>query len=466
MKIGLIFPNKDRRYKTVHLGLGYLAAYAREHHNNLEFKILDTHVATSKETEQFFKTSFDLIGITVLSPVYFEVISVFNRIKKNSKKTPICLGGPYVTTIMEEIFEDTPAEYSVYGEGEITFSKLIGYIKGNGNLEDIDGLMYKKKNGEIITNRPRKQIQDIDSLPFPAYDLFPMDRYPLHRIVTSRGCPYMCSFCNSTFIWDAKWRKREPESVVSELEHLSQNYGKKIVVFADNSFNIDLKRVDQFCELLVEKEIKILWSTSVRADIITEHTANKMKGAGCYNVAIGVESANNDILKKMNKQTTIEKLTEGIKIFRDAGIEVLCQFVIGSPGDTFETVKESIDYAKESECDYVNFYSVLPFKRTPQWDYVLKNGKLATQKIHEFHSINPRIVFETPDFSYNERLETINLAKKEGFYSNKDKKNWLFDVAKETSRKIQTMLPEATGERLYLILKSIYKIKIFKKNNL
>ncbi len=466
MKIGLIFPNEDRRYKTVHLGLGYIAAYSREHHDDLEFKILDTRVATSKETESFFNESFDLIGITVLSPVYFEVIRIFNKIKEKSKNTPVCLGGPYVTTVMEEIFEDTPAEFAVYGEGEITFSKLIGYLKGDENIEDIDGLMFKNEIGEIVRNKPVKQIRDLDTLPFPAYDLFDMDRYPLHRIVTSRGCPYSCDFCNSTFIWDVKWRKRKPEKIIEELEFLLQKYGKKIVVFADNSFNIDLERVNEFCDLLIMKDLKILWSTSVRADIINRETAVKMKAAGCYNVAVGVESANNEVLRKMNKQTTIEKVTEGVKIFKNAGIEVLCQFVIGSQGDTLETVKESIEYAKQSDCDYVNFYSVLPFKRTPQWDFVVENGNLATEKIHEFHSINPRIVFDTPNFSYEERLEAIKLAKKEGFYSNKDKKNWLFDVAKETSRKIQTLLPGELGEKLYLILKSIYKIRFVKKNNL
>jgi len=465
MKIGLIFPNKDRRYKTVHLGLGYLAAYARKQHNDLDFRILDTRTATKKETNTFFKTSFDIIGITVLSPVYFEVIEIFNRIKQADKNTPVCLGGPYVTTIMEEIFIETPAEIAVYGEGEITFSELIYYFKGQRNIKDIDGVMYKTKVGEIKINPPRKQIQDLDSLPIPAYDLFHMNRYPLHRIVTSRGCPYLCSFCNSTFIWSGKWRKRSTKSTIEEINYLIKNFGKKIMIFADNSFNIDLKRVEEFCELLIQNKTKILWSTSVRPDIITQPIAKKMKEAGCYNVAVGIESANNELLSKMNKQATIERITEGVDIFKKAGIEVLGQFVIGSPGETFEDVKESLDYAKNSKCDYVNFYSVLPFKGTPQWDYVANNGKLATTKIHNFHSINPRIVFETPEFSYDDRLKAIKMAKKEGFYSNQDKKNWWFDVAKETSRKMQTMLPESVGERLYMILKSIYKIKAVKKKN-
>jgi radical SAM superfamily enzyme YgiQ (UPF0313 family) len=199
---------------------------------------------------------------------------------------------------------------------------------------------------------------------------------------------------------------------------------------------------------------------------MTQEIAHKMKEAGCYNASIGIESANNEILSKMGKSTTVEKILSGIRMFKAAGIEVLSQYVIGSPYDTLETVKESIEFAKKSECDYSNFYTVLPFKGTPQWEYVLAHGKMYTQDIHDFHTINPRIVFETPEFPYKDRLEAIKLVKKEGFYSNKDKKSWLFDYAKETTRKIQKLLPESVGERLFLILKSVYKLKVVKKNNI
>jgi len=199
---------------------------------------------------------------------------------------------------------------------------------------------------------------------------------------------------------------------------------------------------------------------------MSQALANKMKEAGCYNAAIGIESANNEILSRINKSTTIEKISAGIRMLKNAGIEVLSQFVIGSPYDTLETVKESVAYAKKSGCDYTNFYTVLPFKGTPQWDYVLEHGTFYTREIHDFHTINPRIVFETPEFPYKDRLEAIRLVKKNGFYSNKDKKSWWFDFAKETSRKIQRLLPESTGERIYMILKSIYRLKIVKKNNL
>jgi len=144
----------------------------------------------------------------------------------------------------------------------------------------------------------------------------------------------------------------------------------------------------------------------------------------------------------------------------------MSQYVIGSPGETLDTIRESIAFAKQSGCDYTNFYSVLPFKGTTQWDYVKTHGTFLTEKIHKFHSINPRVVFETPEFSFEDRLEAIRLVRKEGFYSNKDKKNWWFDFAKDVGRKIQLMLPKETGERVYLLLKSIYRLKVVKKHNL
>lgn len=466
MKIGLIFPNQDRRYKTVHIGLASLAAYAREKHEDLEFKVLDTRVATKKETRSFFEEKFDLIGMTVFSPVYFEVTALFNRIKKNDPDVPIVLGGPYVTTIREEIFEETPADFAVYGEGEITFSELISHLKGKMELKDIAGLMYLNGGGKVNINPPRERMKDLDILPIPAYDIFPMDRYPLHRMVTSRGCIFSCSWCNSSSIWGKNYREMSAERVVEELEHLVRHYGKKIFVFGDNTFNADLKRVEAFCDLLLEKKMDILWSISLRPDILTPEIARKMKVAGCYNVSIGIESANDRILENMGKGTTIEKISEGIKMLKEAGIEIMSQYVIGSPGETLETIKESIAFAKHSGCDYTNFYTVLPFKGTRQWDYVKAHGTFVTEKIHNFHSINPRVVFETPEFSFEDRIEAIRLVKKEGFYSNKDKKNWWFDLAKDIGWKIQHMLPQELGERVYLILKSIYRLKIIKKHNL
>lgn len=464
MNIGLIFPNKDRRYKTIHLGLAYIAAYARQYHDDLNFTVLDTRVATKKETKAFYKQNFDLVGITVFSPVYFEVKNIFQKLRQTN--VPICLGGPYVTTIMQEVFTETPSEYAVYGEGEETFSQLLFYLKGKESIENIDGLMYKNEHNEIITNPRRKRIKNLDLLPTPAYDIFPMNRYPLHRIVSSRGCPYACAWCNSSSLWNDGLYWMSPVKIVNEIEYLISNYGLKTFVFGDNTFNFDLKRVEEFCDLLIQKKIRILWSVSFRPEKVTKQLAHKMRKAGCFNVSIGIESANNRILEKLGKKTTIENIKDGIKILKEENIEIMSQFVIGSPYDTLDTVIESVEFAKKSGCDFTNFYTVLPFKGTPQWDYIKENGTLYSEKIHEYHTTNPRIVFETPEFSYKERLKAINLVKKEGFHSNKDKKSWLFDIAKDITLKIQNLLPKKTGDKVFMALKAVYRMKIIKKNNL
>ncbi len=462
MKIGLVFPNKDRKDKTVHLGLGYIVSYARQFHSDVEFLFLDTRIATKNETRNFFKESFDLIGITVLSPVYYEVINIFKLIKENNSALKICLGGPYVTTIMEEIFIETPAEFAVYGEGEQTFSELLFYLKGKKNIDEINGLMYKSENGKIFTNNARSQIRNLDELPIPAYDLFKMDKYPVHRIVTSRGCPYKCSFCNSSSIWLNKWRKRTSENVISEIEFLIKNYKKKTFCFSDNSFNIDMQRVHEFCDLILKKNLRFLWSTPLRVENINIDLAYKMKKAGCFNVSIGIESANNEVLANIGKMVTIEEISKCIDIFKKAKIEVLGQFVIGSPGDTLKTVQESLVYAKNSKLDFVMFYSILPFKGTKQWDYIKNNGNLYTDKIHTFHNIKPRIVFDTPEFSYDERLEAIKLATNAGYYSDSNNKSYFFDLAREIVKMMQNILPDSISNKLYIFIKKIYR-KYFRK---
>ena len=302
MKIGLINPNRNLRDAAIHLGMGYLASYAILHHHDLEFNYLDTRIAKEKEIEDFFKNKFDLVGITASSQVFDEAVEIGERIKQIHPKTPICLGGSHASTEKERSLKNYPFDFAAYGEGEQTFSDLISHIKGHKELNQIDGLMYKDVEGKIHINKFRSLIAHIDEIPFPAYDLFMMDRYPQHRITTSRGCPFDCVFCNSSSLWTNKWRKRSPENILAEIRFLIKNYGQKTLVFNDDSFNIDAKRVIHFCNLLFDEEMGIIWSTSIRVDLVTQEVADLMHKSGCYNVSIGIESANNEVLKQIHNE--------------------------------------------------------------------------------------------------------------------------------------------------------------------
>jgi anaerobic magnesium-protoporphyrin IX monomethyl ester cyclase len=457
MRIGLVYPNKGKKEKAFHVGLGSIAAYARIHHNDLNFTILDTRISSSKEEDDFFNTSFDLIGITAMAGIFAQVLQVAERVKEKSPSTIICVGGPYVSTLGLEILDFKPIDLAVYGEGEECFNQIIHHIKSPLNLREINGLIFRNEKGVAVQNLPSPSIRNIDELPMPAYDLFEMDAYPIHRIVTSRGCPYKCSFCSSAVVWEFKWKKRTAKSLVDEIEHLIETYGRKTFFFNDDSFNMDLKRADEICNELINRKLNILWSTPLRADRINDELASKMKKAGCYNVGIGIESANNELLLRMDKQTSIENITAGIKTFRKAGIEVLGQFLIGNIGETWETFLETLDYAKKSELDFVLFYSILPYKGTKQWEYVENEGRFLHHTMHEFQSINPRIIFETDQFSYEDRLKAIQLTQKEGFYVDDNRMSYLFDFGRSAAKYFQRVLPAKSGNWLFLNMKSFYR---------
>jgi anaerobic magnesium-protoporphyrin IX monomethyl ester cyclase len=466
MLIGLINPNQEIKEPAIHLGLGYLASYASQQLPSLEFRLLDTRVATSAETKSFYETPFDLIGITASSQVFAEAMRIGSMLKEQNPARPMILGGSHASTYKEEALENTPFDYAIYGEGEITFVEFLLYLKGEQPLDSIRGLIYRSSQSGIVINPPREVISDIDQIPFPDFSLFHMERYPQHRMTTSRGCPYDCVFCNSKSIWTKKWRKRSAENVIAEIQYLVKEYELKSFVFNDDSFNIDLDRVEKICDYLISLKPSIIWSTSVRADRLTPIVAQKMKKAGCYIVSIGVESANDEVLKLMKKNTTQEKLLNGIKILNEAGLDVAGQFMIGNPGDTLDTVKESLEFARTAGFSWVEFYTALPYKGSLLYDFVQKNGTLLTDKPgYEYHTINPRIIYETPEFSFAERLEAVELARQNGFYHalSTDRRIRLLEIGKSLAKSSQKLLGASLGNKLYLAARSFYRKRVASK---
>lgn len=457
LNIGLVYPNKGKKEKAFHVGLASIASYARTKHDDLNFELLDTRVCGDKREQAFYETKFDIIGITAMAGIFRQVLEVAREMKQRNPATLIVVGGPYVNTLGEEILDYEDIDLAVNGEGEETFSEIIEQVKTAGTFPLVNGIIYRGSEGKAITNPGRKAIRNIDALPMPAYDLFDMDAYPIHRIVTSRGCPYKCTFCSSAVVWDYKWTRRTAESLALEVKYLIDNFGRKTFFFNDDTFNMDMKRAEAICDEFIRLKLNILWSTPLRADRITPTLAQKMKKAGCYNVGVGIESANNAVLKRMDKQTTIEDITKGIRTFREAGIEVLGQFLIGNIGETWETFEETLTYAKQSELDFILFYSVLPYKGTKHWEYVEQEGKFLHHVIHEFQYVNPRIIFETNTFSYDERLKAIQLTKKEGFYVDDNRMNYLFDFGRTAAKYFQQVLPSRMGNWLFLAMKSVYR---------
>ncbi len=434
MRIGLIDPGEKKLTASFpSLGLGYLASVLRS--NGFEVCILDVAVSNNKEADCFLDQPFDLVGISTTSATYESTLNVARKVKEKHPDTQIVLGGPHVGIALSETLEKSPAvDYAIYGEGENSLLELTRLIQtGNhpiDQLTKINGLIFRNQEGSIVVNEPAELIQNIDSLPFPAWDLFPMKRYDQHVLLTSRGCPFNCSFCAISKLWGKNWRARSVDGILDEISWLIANYGKKQFYIADDNFTLDNERILSFCEKV--QPLKIQWfCQGVRADRVTETMLKKMKEAGCTGIAIGVESANPAMLRNINKGESVDDIKKAVTMIKDAGINFHGLFMIGNIGDTFETVKESIDFAVDQGFTTFDFYLALPYPRTQLWDYVEKTGHWIIRDYTKFSHFSNQPVFDTPEFSVDERKKAFQLALRA---SKEAKKKYYSKMVKQAFR--------------------------------
>lgn len=422
MKVALIYPSKRADVSQMPLGLGYLASYVLRENDDIEVEVLDTGIASEKELKAFCNCRYDIVGFSVTSRGYNEAVELAKSFKEADKSIFIAFGGPHVTLLREQSIQGPVIDFGIYGEGELTLNELLQVLKESNMerqleaLSKIKGLIYQN-GAHAVVNPPRELIRNLDRLPFPAYHLFPMDRYPgKYPMITSRGCPFRCVFCAASRAWNGKWRARTAENVVDEVEFVLKHYATRPIDFHDAAFNVNIKRVHDICDTFIRRKVRIPWGIrGFRADIIDTETSRIMNKAGCTQVAVGIESANPEMLIHIRKQETIEDIDKGINILRGAGIDVLGEFMIGNPGETLETAKESIAYVKNSNLSEAVFGSAVPFPGTALWDYVNEHGTfLVEPDCTKFEEVYPRVIFETPEFNREDRLQAIRLTKAAG----------------------------------------------------
>ncbi len=466
MKIGLVYPGKRSIDKQMPLGLGYLASFLLSKNAGIEIRVLDTGIANKRETASFFADKYDIVGISVTTRAFTEAVEIAKTLKQISPGLPVVFGGPHVSIMMQQVMEEPLIDFGVYGEGELTFNELVKLFREDSNrpsaesFAKIKGLIYRN-NGGVAVPPPRELIQDLDSLPFPAFHLFPIERYPgKHQMITSRGCPFSCVFCASSQIWKRKWRARSPENIVAEVEYLIKTFRPRPIDFHDDNFNVSRKRLNAICDLFIGRNLRIPWSLwGFRAEVVDADIARKMRRAGCTNVAIGVESANNEMLVRMGKNVTIEQINTCIDFLHSAGIDVIGQFMIGNPDETLETVRESIKFIKESKLSKANWGCAVPFPSTGLWDYVQECGHfLVEPDCTRFEEIEPRLIFETPDFSKEDRLAALRLVRDAGMLPSGSEFKSLFRKLKKAASRIwfkyiYGYLPRCVSYRLYFFLR-------------
>lgn len=393
MKVLLFWPNYDAHVVHPPLGLGYLASFLRT--KNHEVTIFDgtlKNASVGDLINEIKSFNPDLVGISVLTRGHNQVKKTIEEIKKNFPKLPVVIGGTQVTAAPLEVMADLGADFAVIGEGELTLTELVSALQSDhkNRFAKIAGLDYWE-NGKIRINQPRKFIDNLDEIPFPAWDLMPPKKYrivpileparafPIAPILTSRGCPYNCSFCASNVTWRRKIRFRSPENVLEEIKMLKQEYGVREIHFSDDNFTMDIERAEKICDLLIKEKINLPWQcpNGVRIDRLTLPLLKKMKAAGCYAVGLGIESGDQKILN-MNQKNLDLKIVPGVlRNLKKTGIESYGFFILGLPGDTRKTVEKTVDFALNNPFDRVWFNLFTPYPGSPAFPGWLGKRKFA-----------------------------------------------------------------------------------------
>lgn len=426
MKTTLINPPQNTNYPQPPLGLASVAAILEKNHYPVE--IIDANALKLSESEiiNAVKDS-DIIGITAMTSHINSAIYIAKKIKDNYTYIKMILGGPHVTILPEETLNKVPEiDIIIRGEGEETIADLYEAIEKGNKLENVYGITYREK-GSIKTTPTRTPIMDLDTLPFPAYHLLPLEKYKQHpphgikstfmAIMTSRGCPYNCIYCSKP-IFGSKFRAQSPNRTVDEIEYLIEHFGIREFTFYDDSFTFDKKRIYLLCDEINRRNLDILWTCETRVNLISEELIQKMKNAGCYMIAYGIESGSQMILDNLRKGVTLNQVKEAINITHKTGINTVGYFMMGSPKETPQTLRDTIDFAKNLQLDFAQFSITIPFPGTDLYKFYIKNGeKVVNWDDFIYASLKSKNtpVFETESLNREELIKWNAKAYKE-FY--------------------------------------------------
>jgi len=415
LKVLLINPKTNLPIETrisPCLGLAYLGAVSEQQGHTVRIYDGDVEDISLEKVLRDFKP--DLVGITANT---IQIKSAWRdaALVKAVAGIPVVLGGPHPTVLPAESAQRAEVDIVVRGEGEATWEELCQWRTANGEwraaisgLQSVPGISYQTPDGQVRHNPDRPVIQDPDSLPLPAYHLFKMDRYtnlqptvdhiegPSYPILTSRGCPYRCTYCSQ--IGPRRWRMRSPQNVVAEWRWLVRDLGAAEIGILDDVFNINRQRVLDICDLLIKEELThVPWImiNGIRANLADTELLGRMKQAGCIRSAFGVESGNQEILDSViGKQLTLEQVRAAFKAAKEVGMETIGFFMIGLPGETEENMDETIRFAIELDPVVANFSMAVPFPGTEMSRIVKEKGRLLVKDYDDFAFFEGRASFE------------------------------------------------------------------------
>lgn len=386
-------------YNSPPLGLCYLAGVLEK--KGVFVKIIDAAVedldfsAIIKRIRSF---KADLIGITSLTNAFHVTVELAKTIKKELR-LPIVIGGPHVTANPNKVLLLKCFDIGILGEGEITLVEVIDALEKKKDLREIDGIAFCH-NSEIFFTKPREYIKNLDMLPFPARHLVPLELYipqpnderqrPKLSMITSRGCPYRCIFCDKS-IFGQGYRTFSPEYIVSEMEYLSNNFGAKDIAFVDSMLGIDTKKIEKLTSAIQKKGLhkKVSWTCTIRANTINKQLLRKMKETGCWRVRIGIETGSEEVLKFIKKDITKNQIKDAVFWANELRLQPKAFFILGHLIDTKETIEETIDFAKSLPLKDITVQLNTPLPDTYQYKIYKDYGILVDSSLSRFSFWEP-----------------------------------------------------------------------------
>ena len=422
-------PSLESSVMTVYPPIGILSMSACLKREGHDVKFIDADVCRQSPELVVEKLSsygnVGLLGITLNASQVASAIKYIETIKSKFPQLSIVLGGPYVTGVGTNIFDDfSDVDYAIVKEGEYAIVDLVGHLQGNCPIENVRNLLYQVDGS--VTSNPVERIEDLDSLPLPDYSLvldiiekytsaYPSVASPAAAIMCSRGCPYNCTFCSSKSNWDRRQTYRSTESVMKEIHYLQKTIGVKEIFFQDDTLNARPSWFIELCDRIIADKLNesILFRCPFRvnSNLLDKKILAKAKHANFWMIFYGIENGNQQMLNMMRKDIKIKEIRRAFKLTRKAGIATYASFMIGNYGETHETARESLDLMKEIVPDFGGFAVACPFPGTELYDIASKNDLMINGDFKKYQ--HGDCIMRTEGLTQQEIVDLVNNANLE-----------------------------------------------------
>ena len=426
------------------IGLAYIAAALEQHGEDVS--VIDMFAegfGAEKVLSLVKEIQPDVVGMTVLTPSEPVCSILTEMIRGVLPNVKIVWGAVHAEVFAKDIILERKADFVVHHDGEETICELMDALKsGETDFSSVDGLSWRATDGTPVTNKERRLLQDLDSLPYPAWHLFPYHKYgllpfadfakPVLTMTGSRGCPYRCDYCSLINTGGKVYRRRDPIKIVDEYEYLVDRYKVKQIGFVDPIFPLVKKDLKPLCDEIVNRGLdkRCQWLSETRCDRLDKETAELMYYGGCRRVLMGIESGSDILLGNVNKNITTQKVREGVANAKNAGLQTVGLFMIGMPGETPEMTRETVDFSIDLDLDFAKYAITVPFPGSKLFEDRWQKD-LFRDDWENYTTFNPdpdRLVYHPHGYDPKELIEMQAWALRKFYLRPKQIKKQMFEL--------------------------------------